>query len=69
MYGRRYNAWLAVWIGIYALLLFGSIELLDGRVVTWPVSYTHLDVYKRQILKPGMIIFEGEVDEEQMGDW
>ena len=35
MYGRRYNAWLAVWIGIYALLLFGSIELLDGRVVKW----------------------------------
>jgi hypothetical protein len=35
MYGRHYTAWLFVWIGIYALLLFGSIELLDGRVVSW----------------------------------
>jgi hypothetical protein len=35
MYGKRYRAWLAGWIGVYALLLFGSSELLDGRIVTW----------------------------------
>ena len=31
---------------------FVHVELTDGRIISVPVSYTHLDVYKRQMWMP-----------------
>ena len=51
--------WADVWrrfrenkLAIFGLILLGLIVVLlfIGPMVTGPVSYTHLDVYKRQIL-------------------
>ena len=30
-----------------------------GNIWVMPVSYTHLDVYKRQALMPGLVVFSG----------
>ena len=47
---------------VFTIPLFGGIDVMESVVVTWiimaimmaasliPVSYTHLDVYKRQVL-------------------
>ena len=34
-----------------------SVFEWSGKATIWPVSYTHLDVYKRQILPEGLIVY------------
>ncbi len=49
----------------YAFLFSRSVEDAHGGHA---LRYDGIPL-ESAILKPGMIIFEGEVDEEQMGDW
>ena len=49
----------------YALLFARSVEDAHGGHA---LRYDGIPL-QSAILKPGTIIFEGEVDEEQMGDW
>ena len=50
-------AWTVSEMASAKALNFGDRKSLE------PVSYTHLDVYKRQVLDKGKVIFDGDVDE------
>ena len=45
----------------------GFIISKDGKIVTNPVSYTHLDVYKRQITTWSPIVSASELPKSKMG--